>query len=103
VQALTELGEFEEAEGVTARLAELAERQSHPWATITAERCRSVVRLAGLTPDADAADALERAAAEYETLGLHFDAARSVRRGGRSRPAPSSHASARGARAPAVS
>jgi tetratricopeptide (TPR) repeat protein len=44
VQALTELGEFEEASGITARLAELAERQSHPWATITAERCRGCCR-----------------------------------------------------------
>lgn len=78
VQALTELGELGEAKAVTARLAELAERQAHPWATITAERCRSVVALAGSAADADAADRLERAAADYETLGLRFDAARSL-------------------------
>jgi DNA-binding CsgD family transcriptional regulator len=78
VQALSELGELHEAEAVTERVAELAERQAHPWGLITAQRCRSMIRLAGAAVDADAADALERAADDYETLGLHFDAARSL-------------------------
>jgi DNA-binding NarL/FixJ family response regulator len=78
VQALTEVEEIEQAEAITARLADLAERQAHPWALITARRCRSVVRLAGSLGDAEAAEGLERAAAEYEALGLHFDAARSL-------------------------
>lgn len=78
VQALAELDELEEAEAITARLAELAERQAHPWGMITARRCRSVVRLAGSAADVEAADGLERAAADYEALGLHFDAARSL-------------------------
>ena len=77
VQALMELGELDEAGAVTDRLAELAERQSHPWGSITAERCRGIVRLAGPAADPDGAEALERAATDYEALGLHFDAARS--------------------------
>src|ERR1035437_4616943 len=78
VQALAELDELEEAEAITARLAELAERQAHPWGMITARRCRNVVRLAGSAADVEAAEGLERAAADYEALGLHFDAARSL-------------------------
>ena len=78
VQALTELGELDEARAVTARLAQLAERQAHPWASITAARCRGVVALAGSVPDGSAADALLGAAADYERLGLRFDAARSL-------------------------
>ncbi len=78
VQALADLGELEEAEAVTERLAELAGRRVHPWASLTAARCASVVRLAGTVSDAPSADALERAAAGYEALGLRFDAARSL-------------------------
>jgi DNA-binding CsgD family transcriptional regulator len=78
VQALTELDELEQADEITARLAEFAERQAHPWATITAQRCRNMVRLAGPAADSEAAAGVERAAADYEALGLHFDAARSL-------------------------
>jgi DNA-binding NarL/FixJ family response regulator len=85
VQALTELGELQEAEAVTGRLAELADRQAHPWASITVARCRGVVVLAGSVGDASAADALERAAADYERIGLRFDAARSLLSLGRAR------------------
>jgi DNA-binding CsgD family transcriptional regulator len=78
VQALTELDELEEAAAVTARLAQLAERQAHPWASITVERCQAVMRLAGPVADVSAAAALQHAAADYEQLGLRFDAARSL-------------------------
>jgi DNA-binding CsgD family transcriptional regulator len=78
VQALIELDEPEQAQVITARLAELAERQAHPWGSITARRCQSVVRLARSAADEEAAEDLERAAADYEALGLHFDAARSL-------------------------
>jgi DNA-binding NarL/FixJ family response regulator len=77
VQALTEIDELAQATAVTDWLAELAERQSHPWGSITAERCRAVVALAGSRADPQAANALERAAAAYEAHGLRFDAARS--------------------------
>jgi ATP/maltotriose-dependent transcriptional regulator MalT len=78
VHALTELGELDEAESVTDRLAQLAERQAHPWASVTVARCRGVTGLAGSVADAAAAAALEQAATDYEQLGLRFDAARSL-------------------------
>lgn len=78
VQALTELGELDEAAAVTARLAHRAERQAHPWASITVTRCQAIISLAGPVADASAADALQHAAADYDQLGLRFDAARSL-------------------------
>lgn len=77
VEAFTDAGRLDEASRVTSRLRELAERQSHPWGLVTAERCAAVVRLSG-SYDQRAADALEEAAAGYATLGLRFDAARSL-------------------------
>jgi DNA-binding CsgD family transcriptional regulator len=78
VQALSELDELDAARAIAARLADLARRQSHPWATITAERCSGIVGLARAVPDADASDRLEWAAAAYESRGLRFEAARSL-------------------------
>jgi DNA-binding CsgD family transcriptional regulator len=78
VQALVELDELSEAEVVTARLAEFAERHAHPWAAIAAQRCASMLRLAGSVGDVSAADALREAAAAYDALGLRFDAARTL-------------------------
>jgi DNA-binding CsgD family transcriptional regulator len=77
VEALADLGEHDEARAVTARLGELAERQSHPWGRATARRCDAMVRLAAGAYDEEAAQELEGAAADYEALGLRFDAARS--------------------------
>lgn len=78
VEALAELGELDEAHRVTDRLAELAERQEHPWGLATAKRCEALVRLASDTYDEYAAAALASAAADYERLGLRFDQARSL-------------------------
>lgn len=78
VQALTELGELEEAKAVTDRLARLAERQAHPWATVTVTRCQGIAGLAGSVTDPSAAAALQHAATEYGRLGLRFDDARSL-------------------------
>jgi DNA-binding CsgD family transcriptional regulator len=63
---------------VTERLHDLAERQQHPWGTVTASRCRAVVRLASGRDRAGAAAAMVQAAAEYERLGLPFDRARTL-------------------------
>jgi DNA-binding CsgD family transcriptional regulator len=78
VEALVELGELDEARAVTERLHDLAERQQHPWGTVTASRCRAVVRLASGRDRAGAAAAMVLAAAEYERLGLPFDRARTL-------------------------
>jgi DNA-binding CsgD family transcriptional regulator len=78
VQALTELGELKEADAVTGRLAQLAERQAHPWGWVTVTRCQGITGLAGSVADASAAAALQHAATEYDRLGLRFDAARSL-------------------------
>jgi DNA-binding CsgD family transcriptional regulator len=77
VEALADLGEHDEARAVTARLGELAERQSHPWGRATARRCDAMGRLAAGAYDEEAAEELEGAAVDYEALGLRFDAARS--------------------------
>ena len=76
VEALAELGELDEAQAVTDRLRELAEQQEHPWGLVTAKRCSAVIQLESATYDEDAAAALAEAAADYDALGLRFDAPR---------------------------
>jgi DNA-binding NarL/FixJ family response regulator len=78
VEALVELGERDEAEGVTDRLRELAGRQEHPWALASAKRCAALVRLASDSHDDQAAAQLADAAGDYLRLGLAFDHARSL-------------------------
>jgi DNA-binding CsgD family transcriptional regulator len=63
VEALTELGEDDEARAVGERLQALAERLEHPWALAAAKRCRGE---------------LEEAAADFDRLGLRFDRARTL-------------------------
>ena len=60
VEALTELGQLDEANAVTERLKALA-GDDHPWAHATLARCEGEH---------------EQAAAAFEALGLRFDAAR---------------------------
>jgi DNA-binding CsgD family transcriptional regulator len=78
VEALTELGELDEARAVTSRLRELSERQHHPWGLATTRRCEGIVRLSSTVYDDGGAAELEGAAADYERLGLRFDRARSL-------------------------
>jgi DNA-binding CsgD family transcriptional regulator len=78
VEALLELDAYDEAQTVTDRLRELAERQEHPWGLATATRCGALVRLASQADDEEAGAALVQAAVAYEGLGLHFDRARSL-------------------------
>ncbi len=77
VEALVWLGRIADAEAVTGRLCDLAERQDHPWARATASRCSAVVRLA-CGYDERAAARLAAAADRYGELGLRFDRARSL-------------------------
>ncbi len=77
VEALVELGELEEARAVTNRLRVLAEQQGHPWGLATAKRCDGLLSFAEGSLD-EAAAALSLAADEYASLGLRFDAARSL-------------------------
>ena len=77
VQALIEDGDVDQARQVSTRLASFAAANDHPWASVTAHRCSSLVTLATLEGDhAAAAQQLVAAAAGYESLGLQFDAAR---------------------------
>jgi len=72
VEALVEVDAIAEARAVTDRLVQLAKRQDHPWAQATVKRCRALLR-AG----ADHATAgLQAGGADFERLGLRFDAAR---------------------------
>ena len=74
VEALVELDRVAEARTVEKRVAQLAKRLEHPWASASAKRSRALLR-----PDSDQAAAMARAAAdEFERLGLRFDAARSM-------------------------
>jgi DNA-binding CsgD family transcriptional regulator len=76
-EALAEAGRAKDAGQVIARLARLAAAQQHPWGLATTERSRAVAALAGGYDDAAAAQ-LAGAAAAYQALGLHFDAARAL-------------------------
>ena len=78
VEALAELGELDEARAVSDRLRELAEQQQHPWGLVTAKRCGATIQLESGAYDEEAAAALSEAAADYDRLGLRFDAARSL-------------------------
>jgi DNA-binding CsgD family transcriptional regulator len=76
VEALVELGAFDQATTVTETLHRRAEEQEHPWGRATARRCRALVRLtAGPYTDADAA-AQGQAAEELADMGFAFDQAR---------------------------
>jgi DNA-binding CsgD family transcriptional regulator len=77
VEALVWLSRTAEADTVTCRLRDLAERRDHPWALATASRCAAVVRLAAGYDERTAAR-LADAAASYGELGLRFDRARSL-------------------------
>jgi DNA-binding NarL/FixJ family response regulator len=77
VEALVELCALEEALAVTSRLRTLSTQQEHPWGLASTDRCAGLVELANRWDDS-AVGALERAAAGYDSLGLRFDAARSL-------------------------
>ena len=77
VEALVWLGRTAEADAVTGRLRELAERQEHRWALVTVSRCAAMARLASGYNER-AAGQLADAAARYGELGLRFDRARSL-------------------------
>jgi DNA-binding CsgD family transcriptional regulator len=77
VEALVWLGRIAEADAVTGRLRDLAERQEHPWALVTVSRCAAMARLAARY-DERAATRLAEASDSYGELGLRFDRARSL-------------------------
>jgi DNA-binding CsgD family transcriptional regulator len=77
VEALVELGALEEARRVTDRLRVLSEEQEHPWGLATAGACEGSVALACAYGEQPVL-ALEQAVADYDRLGLRFDAARSL-------------------------
>jgi DNA-binding CsgD family transcriptional regulator len=77
VQALIEADDIDPAAQVSNRLASIATANPHPWASVTANRCSSLVTLA--SSDGGRDDAVQRltdAAHTYESLGLQYDAAR---------------------------
>lgn len=77
VEALAESGNPGAASVITSRLRELTHSQGHPWGLATTLRCESLVKLTAASYDERAAAGLEQAAAEYGSLELHFDRARS--------------------------
>lgn len=77
VEALVRAGVDDRAIDVTRRLGELADRQDHPWAGLTAKRCSVLAGLAAAGPG-EAADELTAAADGYARLGLRFERARTL-------------------------
>jgi DNA-binding CsgD family transcriptional regulator len=78
VEALIELERLEEAQAVTARLGELAERQGHPWGRAIARRSAALVRLARDGYEEASAAILRESSVELERLELRFDSARGL-------------------------
>ena len=77
VEALTELGQVDDALTVTDRLEALAAEQQHAWGRVSARRCRGLVGLAEAF-DERSADSLAEAARDYAEMGLDHEAARSL-------------------------
>jgi DNA-binding NarL/FixJ family response regulator len=77
VEALSEIGELEEALSVSDRLRRLAVVQQHPWGLASAKRARATALLS-VEHDETHARTLADAAADYEHLGLRFDRARTL-------------------------
>jgi DNA-binding CsgD family transcriptional regulator len=77
IEALVELERFEEAEALTAQLAERGAALERGWALAVAGRCRGLV--AAAQGDLDTAlAALEEAAARHEGVPVPFDRARTL-------------------------
>ena len=76
-EALSEIGEFEQAAEVVGRLEAVAETAGHPWAALGAARGRAILALRE-NPDDDAAETLCEVAEEYGHRGLRFDRARTL-------------------------
>ena len=77
IEALVELERFEEAEALTAQLAERGAALGRDWALAVAGRCRGL--LAAAEGDLDAAlVALEEAAVRHESVPVPFDRARTL-------------------------
>ena len=77
VEALVLSGDTSSAKDVTHQLQHAAANQRHPWGLASGKRCGAAVRLADSYVD-EAAKALDEAAADYGTLGLYFDRARTL-------------------------
>jgi DNA-binding CsgD family transcriptional regulator len=84
VEALVETGDVDTAAEVTERLLALGRAQDHPWALATAQRAAATVRLASGTVDDGATADLLEAADRLGSLGLPYDAARTLLGLGRS-------------------
>jgi DNA-binding CsgD family transcriptional regulator len=78
VEALVETGDLATATAVVERLRTLGEAQDHPWARASAHRAAATVRLADVAGDEEAGAHLRQAADRLGSLGLPFDAARTL-------------------------
>lgn len=78
VEAALAIGDSQLAATVTARLADLAHRQEHPWGLASLQRCRGLIALAAGSGDDGARADLLAAAERYDELGCRFDAARTL-------------------------
>lgn len=76
VEALVELERFDDAQAITARLRELADRREHPWARASAARCAGLIALARDGYAEASAAMLHDASVALEALELRFEGAR---------------------------
>ena len=75
VVALVALERFEEAEELTQQLDVATEANHHPWSTVMAARCHSLLKAASGEP-AVALELLERAVVGHQRLPMPFEEAR---------------------------
>ncbi len=79
VEALSELGQLDEARSVTRRLWHIwLVAKDIPGRPAAAQQCEAVVRLVADGEDDEAAAQLELAATRFGELGLRFDGARAT-------------------------
>ena len=77
VEALSEIGEFEQASEVVDGLEAVADTNGHPWAALSVARGRAILDLRE-SPDDEAAETLCEVAEEYGHRGMRFDRARTL-------------------------
>lgn len=77
VEVLLDLERFDDARDVTAKLADQAEAQDHPWGLATVARSRALITL-NEGYDEQACQSLVASANAFAGLGLHFDRARTL-------------------------
>jgi ATP/maltotriose-dependent transcriptional regulator MalT len=76
VEALIELGRFDDAAGIIRRLRKRAADQDHPWGRATVKRCAALLALTRDGYNEKSVKMLGDASADLDALQSHFDGVR---------------------------